>query len=88
MTLSDINREQANAVATLTNIDAYVANATPAQLDTATIWFLTEEAEGAFIQFRDCAIAMKLKMHSSKTPREAAEGYITSAINNKENRAS
>jgi len=87
MTHSDIRREQANAAHTLDTIDAYVANATPAQLTTATVMFLTEDAEGAFNQFRDCAIAMNLKMHS-KTPREMAEAYIKSALNkNKENRA-
>lgn len=86
MTLTDIKREQANATATLDNIDAYVANATPAQLNTVTIAFLTEEAEGAFNQFHACALAMNIKTHE-KTPREVAENFIKSAINNKENRA-
>ncbi len=88
MTLSEIKREQANAAATLDNIDVYVANATPAQLDTATVWFLTEEAEGAFNQFKACAAAMGITT-ISRTPREMAEEYVASALNkNKENRAS
>ena len=87
MTLSEIKRYQANAAETLENIDAYVANATPAQLDTATVWFLTEEAEGAFIQYQDCAIAMGLKLKNA-LPIDMARAYVKSAINNKENRAS
>ncbi len=86
MTPSDIQREQANAVETLENIDAYVATATPDQLDTATVWFLTQEAEGAFNQFYACAQAMGITA-STKTSKEAAEDYIRSAINNKENSA-
>ena len=81
MTLSDIKREQANAADTLENIEAYVANATPAQLNPAAIWFLTEDAEGAFNQFKACALAMGIKTHD-KTPRECAEDFIKSAINN------
>ena len=95
MILSDIKREQANAAATLANIDAYVATA---DLDTLvreaksipfgpTVWFLVEEAEGAFIQFQDCAIAMGLKLKND-LPIDMARAYIKSAINNKENRAS
>ena len=79
MTLSDIKREQANATDTLNNIDSFVATAGP--LSPATVWFLTEEAEGAFNQFRDCAVAMGIKTHN-KTPREMAEKYIKSAIKN------
>ena len=81
MTLTDIKREQANAAATLENIDVYVANATPAQLDTAAVWFLTEEAEGAFLQFQDCAIAMGLKTWNV-SPATLASAYVKSAINN------
>ena len=81
MTLTDIRREQANAADTLENIDAYVAKATRAQLTNATVRFLTLEAEGAFNQFKACAIAMGIKTHD-KTPRECAEDYIKSAINN------
>tara|TARA_Y100000593_G_C4092274_1_gene229112 strand:- start:68 stop:325 length:258 start_codon:yes stop_codon:yes gene_type:complete len=82
MTLSDIKREQANAAATLANIDAYVATLHPELYDhKATIWFLIEEAEGAFIQFHDCAVAMGLKLNNH-LPIDMARAYVKSAINN------
>ena len=88
MTLSEIKRYQANAVETLANIDEYVATLHPDLYDDrATIWFLTEEAEGAFIQYQDCAIAMGLKLKNA-LPIDMARAYVKSAINNKENRAS
>jgi hypothetical protein len=81
MTLSDIKREQANAAATLQNIDAYVATLHPALYDhNETIWFLIEEAEGAFIQLQDCATAMGLELNN-QLPIDVARAYIKSAIN-------
>ena len=80
MTLSEIRREQANAAATLKNIDEYVA--TGGQLSSGTVKFLLEEAEGAFNQYRDAAVAMGMTGILEKTPRQAAKAYIESVINN------
>ena len=89
MTHSEIKRAQANAAETLVNISAYVETLHPElHDDKATIWFLTEEAEGAFIQYLDCAIAMNLKI-VEQSPIEMARAYVKSALNkSKENRAS
>ena len=89
MTLTDITREQANATATLQNIDAYVATADHDTLVREaksipfgpTVWFLVEEAEGAFNQFHDCAVAMGLKT-IPESPATLATKYVKSAINN------
>ena len=85
MNLSDIRREQANAAATLKNIDEYVASG--GQLSPGTVYFLTEEAEGAFNQYRDAARAMGITQPLEKTTAQLAKEYIRSAINNTKNRA-
>ncbi len=70
-TLSEIKRLQKNAAATLLNIVDYVNNATDAQLNDATIRFLTEDAEGAF---NESLAAAKLLRPSFNYTKDTA-GY-------------
>ena len=86
MTLTDIKREQANAAATLKDIDNFVKRA--GRLSPAAIWFLTEEAEGAYNQHLQCAKALwPSKDHSWWDSKVAAKQHLDRLINNSKNQA-
>ena len=87
-TLSEIKRLQSNAAATLLNIADYVNHATDAQLNDATIWFLTEDAEGAFNEFLAAARLLRPSFNYTNDTAEMAALWMDEALKNKEeNRA-
>ena len=78
--LSEIKRLQKNAAATLHNVVDYVNTATDAQLDKATIWFLTEEAEGAFNEYLAAAKLLRPSFEYTKSTSEMAQAWIEEAL--------
>ena len=86
--LSEIKRLQKNAAATLLNICDYVDNATDAQLNDATIFFLTEDAEGAFNEFLAAARLLRPSFNYTNDTAEMAALWMDQALKYKEeNRA-
>jgi len=82
--LSEIKRLQKNAAATLLNVADYVNTATDAQLDKGTVWFLTEEAEGAFNEFLAAAKLLRPSFEYTKTTSEMAQAWMEEALKNKQ----
>ena len=78
--LSEIKRLQKNAAATLLNIADYVNNATDAQLDKATVWFLTEDAEGAFNEFLAAARLLRPSFNYTQSTSEMAQAWMEEAL--------
>ena len=78
--LSEIKRLQKNAADTLLNIVDHVNTATDAQLDKAKVWFLTEEAEGAFNEFLAAAKLLRPSFEYTKSTSEMAQAWMEEAL--------
>ena len=82
--LSEIKRLQSNATETLLGLVDYVNNASDAHLTRATLWHLTEEAEGAFNEFLEAAKLLRPSFEYTKTTSEMAQAWMAEALKNKQ----